>query len=175
MKPIYSEVNWDVAWDERTSFAASPLCVKYLATVKTFEDASERPTLFLAFPPEPHRVLYTTNSIKSLNCQLRKVTKNRGHFPSDESVVKMLWLAICNIEDKRARDRAKEHGDNRQTKPRLEGRLVEGQIVTNWKLALAYPDRDRLLPNPRAQASSPPQPDPGRRRPLGNRGDLLDR
>ena len=74
------------------------------------------------------------------------MTKNRGHFPSDESAIKMLWLAICNIEDKRARDRAKERGGNRQTKRKAEGRLVEGQIVTNWKvalsqLALAYPDR----------------------------------
>ena len=85
-------------------------------------------------------------ALESLNYQLRKVTKNRGHFPSDESAIKMLWLAICNIEDKRARDRAKERGGNRQTKRKAEGRLVEGQIVTNWKLALsqlalAYPDR----------------------------------
>ena len=56
--------------------------------------------------------------IRSLNYQLRKVTKNRGHFPSDESAIKMLWLAICNIEDKRARDRAKERGGNRGTKHR---------------------------------------------------------
>ena len=48
------------------------------------------------------RVIYTTNSIESLNYQLRKVTKNRGHFPNDEAVIKLLWLAICNIEDKRA-------------------------------------------------------------------------
>jgi putative transposase len=60
-------------------------------------------------------------------------------------VVKLLWLAICNIEDKRARDREKERG--RPSKQRkADGRLVEGQITTNWKqalaqLALAYPDR----------------------------------
>jgi hypothetical protein len=38
--------------------------------------------------------------------QLRKVTKARGHFPTDDAVVKLLWLAIINIEDKRARERA---------------------------------------------------------------------
>jgi putative transposase len=38
------------------------------------------------------RVIYTTNAIESLNYQLRKVTKNRGHFPSDDAVVKLLWL-----------------------------------------------------------------------------------
>jgi transposase-like protein len=44
-------------------------------------------------------------TIESLNYQLRKVTKARGHFPSDDAVVKLLWLAIANIEDKRARER----------------------------------------------------------------------
>ena len=56
------------------------------------------------------RVIYTTNSIESLNYQLRKIIKNRGHFPNDDAVIKLLWLAICSIEDKRARDRAKEAG-----------------------------------------------------------------
>jgi len=90
-------------------------------------------------------VIYTTNSIESLNFQLRKVTKNRGHFPNDMAAVKLLWLAICNIEDKRARDRAKERGKPAD-KRKAEGRLVEGAVTTNWKraleqLALAHPDR----------------------------------
>jgi hypothetical protein len=73
------------------------------------------------------------------------VSKNRGHFPNDAAAVKLLWLAICNIEDKRARDRARERGRPRD-KRKAEARLVEGQITTNWKqalaqLALAYPDR----------------------------------
>lgn len=80
-----------------------------------------------------------------MNYQLRKVTKNRGHFPNDLAVVKLLWLAICNIEDKRARDRAKERG-RPSSERRASGRLVEGQVTTNWKqaleqLVLAYPDR----------------------------------
>jgi hypothetical protein len=45
-----------------------------------------------------------------LNYQLRKVIKNRGHFPSDDAAIKLLWLAIRDIEDKRARARAKEKG-----------------------------------------------------------------
>lgn len=94
----------------------------------------------------PRNFIPGTNAIESLNYQLRKVTKNRGHFPSDDAVVKLLWLAICNIEDKRARDRAKERGLPKGSKRKAEGRLVEGQVVTNWKqalaqLALAYPER----------------------------------
>jgi putative transposase len=84
--------------------------VKNSHAAKVFEDALERFIPFLVFPPALRRVIYTTNSIESLNYQLRKVTKNRGHFPSDQAVVELLWLAICDIEDKRARDRAKERG-----------------------------------------------------------------
>lgn len=96
--------------------------------------------------PAVRRVIYTTNAIESLNYQLRKVIKDRGHFPNDESIVKLLWLAICNIEDKRVRQREKQKRTNRNTKRKVEGRLVEGQITTNWKQALAqltlvYPER----------------------------------
>jgi putative transposase len=43
-----------------------------------------------------------------LNYQLRKIIKNRGHFPNDDAVIKLLWLAIRDVEDKRAWARAKE-------------------------------------------------------------------
>ena len=104
--------------------------------------AWERFTPFLAFPPELRRVIYTTNAIESLNYQLRKVTKNRGHFPNDEAVIKLLWLAICNIEDKRARQREKERGLPGSER-KAAGRLVEGQVITNWK-AGPGPTRPRL-------------------------------
>jgi Transposase, Mutator family len=58
--------------------------------------------------PAVRKLLCTTNSIESLNCQLRKVTKARGHFPNDDAAVKLLWLAIINIEDRgQARPRAR--------------------------------------------------------------------
>ena len=145
LRPIYTAANDDGALIELEAFAQTPLGRKYPSTVKAFRDAWERFVPFLAFPPALRRVIYTTNSIESLNYQLRKVTKNRGHFPNDAAVVKLLWLAICNIEDKRARDRAKERGLPAGQR-RAPGRLVEGQVTTNWKqaleqLVLAYPDR----------------------------------
>lgn len=90
------------------------------------------------------KVIYTTNAIESLNYQLRKVTKNRSQFPNNESVVKLLWLAICTIEDKRARERQKQRGT--QGTRKASGRLIEGQTTTHWNQALAqlattYPDR----------------------------------
>src|SRR4051794_26385949 len=145
LKPIYQAPNAEAARIELEAFKASDLAQRYPNTVATFENAWERFTPFLAFPPEPRRVIYTTNSIESLNFQLRKIIKNRGHFPNDDAVVKLLWLAICNIEDKRARDREKERGKPANQR-KAAARLVEGQITTNWKkalaqLALAYPDR----------------------------------
>ncbi len=145
LKPIYQAANADGALIELEAFEKTPLGRKYPSAIKAFRDAWERFTPFLAFPPALRRVIYTTNSIESLNYQLRKVTKNRGHFPNDAAAVKLLWLAICNIEDKRARERAKERGLPPGQR-RAAGRLVEGQITTNWKqaleqLSLAYPDR----------------------------------
>ena len=142
---LTSSANDAAALDELDTLAATPLGQKYPSTVKAFRDAWERFVPFLAFPPALRRVIYTTNAIESLNYQLRKVTKNRGHFPNDQAAVKLLWLAICNIEDKRARQRAKERGRPANER-RAPGRLVEGQITTNWKQALeqltiVYPDR----------------------------------
>jgi len=41
--------------------------------------------------------VYTTNAIESLNMQLRKLIKMRGHFPNDEAAIKLLWLALRNV------------------------------------------------------------------------------
>jgi putative transposase len=60
----------------------------------------ERITPFFAYSPEIRRVIYTTNAIESLNMSLRKVTKNRGSFPNDESMLKLLYLALNNIAKK---------------------------------------------------------------------------
>ena len=55
---------------------------------------------FLRYPPEIRRILYTTNAIESLNFQLRKVLRPRGHFPSDDAVLKVVYLAIQNARFK---------------------------------------------------------------------------
>ncbi|WP_424923558.1 IS256 family transposase [Auritidibacter ignavus] len=145
LKAIYTASNEDTAKAALEDFAASELGQKYPSAVATWTNAWERFVPFLAFPPALRRVIYTTNAIESLNYQLRKVTKNRTQFPTDDAVVKLLWLAICTIEDKRARQRAKERGKPASQR-KAAGRLVEGQVTTNWKqalaqLAAAYPDR----------------------------------
>ena len=145
LRPIYTAPTVEAAETELLAFAESALGRRYPAAVATWENAWERFIPFLAFPPELRKIIYTTNSIESLTYQLRKIIKNRGHFPNDDAVIKLLWLAIRDIEDKRARQRAQEKGlpANQRKAP---GRLIEGATVNGWKtalgaLALAYPDR----------------------------------
>lgn len=145
LKPIYTAVNADAAFDELTAFADSELGRKYGATVAAWERAWDRFVPFLAFPLEVRKVIYTTNSIESLNYQLRKIIKNRGQFPTDDAVTKLLWLAILDIEDKRAAARAKEKGKDRNHRI-APGRLIEGVTTQGWRAAinaldLAYPGR----------------------------------
>lgn len=146
LRPIYTSPSEDAALMALAAFADSNLGKKYPATADTWERAWERFTPFLTFGPALRKVIYTTNSIESLNYQLRKIIKNRGHFPSDAAAVKLLWLAIRNIEDKRAKERAKEAGTPKGVNRKAHGKLVEGGTVNGWKaalgeLAMIYPDR----------------------------------
>ena len=88
-------------------------------------------------------MIYTTNSIESLNYQMRKVIKNRGQFPNDAAAVKLLWLAICNIEDKRAAEQAKNAPRNVAEQPRTtRGRTGGHQLEESTRTAHAgLPDR----------------------------------
>ncbi|CAK8742769.1 hypothetical protein SODG_006023 [Sodalis praecaptivus] len=60
----------------------------------------ERLIVIFDFPPEIRKVIYTTNAIGSLNASLRKITKTRRIFPTDDSVLKLLYLALHNISAK---------------------------------------------------------------------------
>lgn len=132
LKKIYTAASVEAAEAALLEFADSPIGRRYPAAVATWENAWQRFTPFLAFPSELRKIIYTTNAIESFNYQIRKIIKNRGHFPTDGAVVKLVWLAIADIEDKRARARAAEAG-----KPRTApGRLVEGASVYGWKQAL---------------------------------------
>ena len=60
----------------------------------------ERITPLFSYPPDIRKAIYTTNAIESVNMSLRKVIKNRGSFPNDDSMLKLLYLALKNIEKK---------------------------------------------------------------------------
>ena len=143
LKPVYTAANEQAARAALDAFAASDLGIRYPATVATWLSAWERFIPFLEFHPALRRVIYTTNAIESLNYQLRKIIKNRGHFPSDTAVIKLLWLAIRDIEDKRARERDKA---SKGRTPDATRKLIEGTTTQGWNqalgaLVLAYPER----------------------------------
>jgi transposase-like protein len=72
---------------------------RYPAIVRLWRAHWAEFTPFLAFPPEVRRVIYTTNLIESMNARLRKVTRNRGQFPSEQAALKVLYLAVRNLEE----------------------------------------------------------------------------
>jgi putative transposase len=111
-----------VAWTQRKAFCAAlrrvytaPTEDAALAALDEFEAAWgkshpmavapwrrnwERVRPFFAFPIEIRRIIYTTNAIESLNYTLRKIIKTKGHFPTDDAAIKLLFLALRNAEKK---------------------------------------------------------------------------
>jgi putative transposase len=97
LKPIYTARDADTAeraleafktaWDET-----------YPQIAKAWQDAWPRVTPFLAFPPDVRRILYTTNTIESLNRQLRKTIKTRGAFPTEDACLKLIYLSLRDAQ-----------------------------------------------------------------------------
>jgi putative transposase len=135
LRPIYTAATVEAAEQALLELADSALGRKYKAALAVWERAWDRFIPFLAFPPEIRRIIYTTNAIESFNYQIRKIIKNRGQFPTDDAVVKLIWLAIADIEDKRARAREKERGLPRDERT-APGRLIEGHVTQGWKQAI---------------------------------------
>jgi putative transposase len=100
LRPIYTAPTEDAAKLALEEFRAQ-WKAKSPGAVAVWDRAWADFVPFLAFPPEIRRIIYTTNAIESLNYQLRKVTKARGSFPSDAAAMKLLYLAIRNINQKR--------------------------------------------------------------------------
>jgi transposase-like protein len=103
LRPIYTAVSETAARDALQAFAEGPWGIKYPTIVQSWTRAWEHVTPFFVFPPDIRRVIYTTNAIESLNMQLRKIIKTRGHFPNDEAAIKLLWLALRNVLNKSVR------------------------------------------------------------------------
>ncbi|MBT2303998.1 IS256 family transposase [Variovorax paradoxus] len=97
IKPIYTAASAEAAEAELDAFAQGPWGIKFPTVVAAWRRAWDRVIPFFAFPPSIRRVIYTTNAIESINAQLRKIIKSRGHFPSDDAASKLIWLALRNI------------------------------------------------------------------------------
>jgi transposase-like protein len=98
---------------------------KYPAVIRAWTESWDRFTPFLAFDAEIRTVIYTTNMIESLNAQFRQATRRRGHFPTEQAALKVLYLVI--------RDKRKNGGN-------ITARISGWKKALNT-LAIAYGDR----------------------------------
>ena len=93
MKNIYNAPNKEAAAAALEDFAAK-WDSKYSYAVQSWRNNWEELTVFFEYPVEIRKVIYTTNLIENLNGKIRKYTKNKLSFPTDDSVIKSVYLAI---------------------------------------------------------------------------------
>ena len=100
MREIYTAPTLEAAELARDHFT-NQYRTQYPGAVDVWNNAWNDFTPFLDFPAELRKVVYTTNAIESINFQLRKITKNRGHFPDKDAAMKLLYLGLRNITSHR--------------------------------------------------------------------------
>jgi putative transposase len=130
LRQIYAAPTETAAREALDAWCDSDIGRQYPAIQRQWEAAWEQVIPFFAFPPEVRKVLYTTNMIESINYRLRKISKTRGHFPSDDALVKLLYLGCRDLDVARAK-------------------LTAGRGNAVWKIALnqfdiMFPGRLRL-------------------------------
>ena len=104
LKAIYAAPTEQAPEQALDNFAASDLGERYPAIVRTWRSAWPEFTPYLAFPPAIRTVVYSTNMVESINSRLRKATRNRGHFPSEQAALKALYLAVREQINPKTRD-----------------------------------------------------------------------
>jgi len=96
---VYKAPTQDEAWESLLAFEQT-WGRKYPACIKSWKDSWNELTSFFSYPVELRKLIYTTNSIEGFNRQLRKVTKTRTIFPTDDALFKLLFLAMKDITAK---------------------------------------------------------------------------
>jgi putative transposase len=99
LRPIYQAATEDEALDALMAFSDT-WDGRYPMISEMWRRQWERFIPFFAFPPEIRKIIYTTNSIEAVNRQLRKIIKTRGHFPTEDAALKLLWLGLVRAEKK---------------------------------------------------------------------------
>lgn len=98
LKDIYRALDAVAAEEALTAFEAGPWGRKYPAIGQSWRRVWGEVIPFYAFPIEVRRILYTTNAIEALNSKLRRAVRARGHFPTDEAAMKLLFLVLNRSE-----------------------------------------------------------------------------
>ena len=99
LKKIYQSNTIELAQEALDEFELT-WGDRYPAIVKSWRNNWEKVTPFLQYPKEIRRVIYTTNIVESLNGTLRKAVRNRGHFSTEDGIMKVLYLAIRGVSKK---------------------------------------------------------------------------
>jgi putative transposase len=99
LRTIYQSVTVAEAEQRLDEFDAK-WRTEYPAIIQSWHRHWSNIITFFDYPPEIRKVVYTTNAIESINMSLRKISKNRSSFPTDEAVMKLFYLAIRNISKK---------------------------------------------------------------------------
>lgn len=99
LKLVYTAATEDAALAELDRFEEK-WGDKYLIAIRSWRSNWEELSTFFKYPPEIRKIIYTTNAMESYNRQLRKVTKSKSIFPSDDALLKMLYLATMDISKK---------------------------------------------------------------------------
>jgi len=99
LKRVYAAPTEAIALTELDSFEEK-WRLKYPKVAKSWRDNWANLSTYFKYPEEVRRLIYTTNTIEGFNRQLRKVTKSKSVFPNDDSLLKMLYLAMMDITKK---------------------------------------------------------------------------
>jgi putative transposase len=98
LKGIYKAVDATVGEAALSGFEEGEWGRKYPAIGQSWRRAWGEVIPFYAFPDDVRRILYTTNAIEALNSKLRRAVRARGHFPTDEAAMKLLFLVLNRTE-----------------------------------------------------------------------------
>jgi putative transposase len=99
LKPVYAAATEEAASEALEAFDQR-WGASYPMIAASWRSNWERFIPYLAFPENIRRIIYTTNSVEAVHRQIRKVIKNRGHFPTEDAALKLLWLVLRNAEKK---------------------------------------------------------------------------
>lgn len=97
LKEVYRATDADAGERALEAFAAGPWGTKYPAITLAWRRNWAAVIPFFAFPDDVRRIVYTTNAIEALNAKLRRAVRTRGHFPTDDSALKLLFLVLNQV------------------------------------------------------------------------------
>jgi len=98
LKGVYRALDADAGAAALTAFEEGEWGRKYPAIVQSWRRAWSEVIPFYGFPDDVRRIIYTTNAIEALNAKLRRAVRARGHFPTDEAALKLLFLVLNRAE-----------------------------------------------------------------------------